>query len=278
MIKILFPPGCYGTFLARCIYNFSNLRQGEFQDFTFTDGSSHVYRSNQHANELIRVGHSTTLTIDDQDQVVTIVPSQDHALDYYNNQFYKEDSGHLVSYILKQISPAEAQEKLQTQWGYLGTFDTTVPRWIMREWCSFWIQDILDAWYSADDYVKINALRQTTTQDLFENFLPTLETIFIDLGLTFTVDRDIVDRQHQGFVKAQKFHNSEIKCRQIVSNVLSGVDAEVKIHSIFDEAYIQHLLRKNDLDLMCEGLDSFPISTAQLKKLTYETSNNCNPR
>ena len=47
MIKICYPPGTYGTYLARCVYYYTNLskvRPGEFEFDHY--GSSHSFRSN----------------------------------------------------------------------------------------------------------------------------------------------------------------------------------------------------------------------------------------
>ena len=66
-------------------------------------------------------------------------------------------------------------------------------------------------------------------------------------------------------------HNIQIRCQQYVSDLLNGVDSKIVLHSIFDEAYIQQLLRKHNLEIRCDGLNVFPDTTQQLKTLTYET-------
>ena len=98
MIKICFPPGCYGHYLGRCVYNFTNLRTGEFNDFEFnTLGSSHELRVDTELRQQLRVGHfayatdglqhEATLHVLPEDLAVTILPSPGHWVDYYNNQF-----------------------------------------------------------------------------------------------------------------------------------------------------------------------------------------------
>ena len=147
MIKIIFAPGCYGTYLSRCIYQYTNLNQEEYQSFDFdSTGSSHDFRSNSYAKKIILCEHIdqySSATKLDSDQLVVILPEPDHLLDYYNNQFVKQEKSQVVSYILKQFDQQTIKEKLRKNWDYIGLFDETVPRWILREWFSFWIQECL---------------------------------------------------------------------------------------------------------------------------------------
>jgi hypothetical protein len=240
----------------------------------FSDnGSSHQFWSKKkQLSTVIRYGHidDTALNVDCE-QVVVVVPCQDHGLDYYNNQFFKTQSDHLIGYILYQMSQDEASYKLKTHWGYTGKFDDTVPRWIMREWCSFWISDVLDQSYNSGEYNKIPATAQISTQDIFENWPQSFSQLALSLNLVVTVSIDTIKKQHENFLQVQKSHNIQFKCHQYVSDLLNNVDNELVLNSIFDEAYIQHLLRQHNLEIRCDGLDVFPSTTQQLKTLTYET-------
>jgi len=146
----------------------------------------------------------------------------------------------------------------------------------MREWCSFWINDVLEVAYNPLPYQEINSVAQLTTQDIFENYIELLIEIVAKLGLTFTVDLYIIQQQHKNFLSAQQLHNSQLRCEQYVQDLLDGTNTEITVYSIFDEAYIQHLLRSNNLELQCDSLDLFPVTTQQLKNLTYETMHNTN--
>lgn len=242
-------------------------------NFSFDDsGSSHQHRNDLYAKTLIQTGHLDTLSIEDNDRIVVILPCADHALDYYNNHFFKHEHGQLINYVLNQFSQAEAEQKLNTQWGYDGKFDATVPRWIMREWCSFWISDVLDTTFNLGEYNKIDATVQISTQDIFENWVESFDHLCLALSLTQTVDVNIIKKHHEEFLKVQKFHNAHLKCNQIVSNLLNDVDSKITLHSIFDEAYIQQLLRQHGFEIQCDGIDIFPSTTHQLKALVYKTT------
>jgi hypothetical protein len=277
MIKVYFPPGCYGTYFTKCLYNYTNLRNEPFVDFDFDQhGSSHQHRSNSHAQLVIKCGHIGTLASDTNDKLVSILPVCDNMLDYYNNQFFKQGHGALIDYILSQLSLDSAKNKLKDQWGYIGEFDEQVPQWILREWCSFWINDVLQQSYNGILYQNLQSEFHLTTKDIFENLPKILAQAADVLGLSITVDTNTINCQHQKFLQVQKFHNSQKRCQHYVHSLLADINETMTLHSIFDEAYIQQLLRQQKLELQCDGLDKFPTTTQHLKALTYETSDHCN--
>lgn len=270
MIKVCFPPGCYGTYVTQCVYNYTNLRTSPLVKFKFGNhGDSHGHRINNNAYSVIQSGHADTLCQTEHDRMVAILPCANYQLDYYNNQFFKENQGHIIDYILTQMSVTEAEQKLKTHWGYTGPFDNNVPHWILREWCSFWIDNVLKESYNTTTYMALKSVYQLSTQDIFENFEESLKQIAQVLGLTITVDQDIINDQHREFLSLQKFHNSQINCRRYVHNLLAGINYNMPLNSIFDEAYVQHLLRQQNLEIQCDGLNTFPTSTQDLKTILY---------
>ena len=272
MIKVYFPRGCYGTYLAQCIYNYTNLRTEPFEGLALNnDGSSHQFWTrSEELSSLIRHGHIEAAYMNvDAEHVVVVLPCQDHRLDYYNNHFFKTEKEQLINYILKQMSAQEVAHKLKTHWEYTGKFDSTVPRWILREWCSFWINDVLDLACGVTSYSKINSTIKISTQDIVENWKESFVQLMSALRLNLTVDVDTIEKQHEQFLALQKFHNIQLKCEQFVTNLINGVDSDIALHSIFDEAYIQHCLRLHNIELQCHELDVFPNTTQQLRNITY---------
>ena len=272
MIKVYFPHGCYGTYLSQCIYNYTNLRTEPFERLIFdTNGSSHHFRlKKEELSSIIRYGHIGALYLDvDADQVVVVLPCQDHRLDYHNNQFFKTGQEQFINYVLTQMSTEEAVHKLNLHWGYTGNLDSTIPRWIVREWCSFWLNDMFDQTYNLKEYNKINSTVKISTQDFFENWIETFYELALALKLFVTIDIDTIKKQHEQFLKLQKFHNIQLRCEQYVNDLINGVDSNITLHSIFDEAYIQQLLRQHDIEIRCHELDIFPSTTQDLKNLIY---------
>lgn len=273
MIKVYFPQGCYGSYVARCIYNFTNLRTTPFEDFVFDfNGSSHAFWNQRGKfNPNIQYGHLSTADIDFDDQsgkVIVILPDRNHRLDYLMNYFYKNEREQFVNYTSILLSATEIVNKLQNNWNYHGDLET-VPRWIMREWCSFWLSSFLEQCYSIEEYNNVDALLKISTNDIVDNWPKLFRQICNTLELTCTVDHNIMKKQHDQFVKLQKFHNIQLRCEQYVERILNDAHSAMTTHNIFDEAYIQHLLRQHKVEINCDGLNQFPTSTLQLKSLIY---------
>jgi hypothetical protein len=239
-------------------------------EFDNNGSSHHFWSKKEQLLPIIRYGHTDDPSLDiHADHVVTILPCQEHRLDYYNNQFFKTEHEQLINYVLTQISKDEAVYKLNTHWEYTGEFDNNVPRWIMREWSSFWINDVLTQSYHLDEYSKIDSTIQLLTQDIFENWTESFAKLAQTLNHALTVDADTIKKQHEQFLKLQKFHNIQLRCEQYVADLINGVDSNITLYSIFDEAYIQQLLRQHNIEIRCNGLDVFPSTTHQLRDLTY---------
>lgn len=271
MIKVYFPPGCYGTYIARCIYNFTNLRPIPFEDFIFdSNGSSHDFWNKQkELSSIINYGHIGAPYLNvDAENVVAVLPCRDHKLDYFDNQYFKAENERLFDYVLNQILEEEVFYKLKTHWNYTGKL-VDVPRWIMREWCSFWLNDVLKQSYESGEYNNIDSSVQILTPDIFDNWIESFAQMIQALQLTITVEVDVIKKQHNQFLKLQKFNNIQLKCEQYVKDVINDVNNNMTLHSIFDEAYVQYLLRQQNFEIHCDGLNIFPSTTQQLKTLIY---------
>ena len=273
MIKIVFPPGCYGTYLARCIYTYTNLRQEEFIPLDFDEhGGNHAYRDkNIGAHQFIKIGHLDTIDLDSEDTVIALLPDNDHNLDYYNNQFFKQYKGQLISYIKDQLSEKQISEKFKNQWGLNDDLTDLTPRWVLREWCSFWLVECWRNSYSVENYSTISNSTQVNTTQMVENFDTVFYKLINDLKLTLTVDPAIINQTHANFFVKQKFHNSQLRCQQWINKVFDSAESsEINIDTIFDEAYLQYLLRVQGFEIECDGLNQFPFQPSELKKIIYQ--------
>ena len=48
--------------------------------------------------------------------------------------------------------------------------------------------------------------------------------------------------------------------------------------TLIDEAYVQHSLREQGYEIQCDGLDTFPTNSRDLREIIYENSNTNNQR
>lgn len=272
MIKILFPPGCYGTYFSRCLYSYTSLSSGNATNFDFdTTGSSHEFRKNQLTNSLIWRGHLNTFVSKSEDKIITILPDSNHCLDYYNNQFIKQEKGALISFLQSQIGEVEIKNKLLQHWNYQSNTLKQIPTWILREWFSFWIEHCWNVGYSIDSYKQIPSDLQISTQDIFENIFEKLTECAIIIGKKLRINSETILFNHSQFVKHQQFHNAQIKCQHWVDQILHDeVEYPTPCITIFDESYVQYLLRKQNFEIQCDQLDKFPLSSLEMKKIIYK--------
>lgn len=219
----------------------------------------------------IWAGHFETFMANPGDQTVVILPCADHRLDYFNNQFVKNTKSLLIEYICNYMSKDQIYAKLKKHWGYEHGLNEYTPRWIIREWFSFFITDIWEHGYNYDRYFHVNSLVSIDTNDLFNNYQSSLIKIFDRLELKFRVDYPVIQKQHENFVKNQKFHciqkKCDIWCEQIINNDETGSMLNL---TIFDEAYIQHKLRILGYEIKCDNLNKFPTLLCEMHKLIYK--------
>lgn len=274
MIKVCYPPGCYGHYLTRSIYSYTNLRIEKYKNFEFDkSGSSHAHRKNKKSRLKIRYGHldlPDKITFDNNDDTVTILPCVDHRIDYYNNQFDKHAKKALIKYITLQLPNKEIAQKLNQGWGYKGKFGNDTPIWILREFISLWIVDCMNDGYSVDNYKNVHSKIQITTQDIFLNFQTVLHKICKELNLSINIDNELITENHTKFLSLQKYHNSQLRCQQWVDDIIVEKHSSNPCQTIFDESYVQHLLRASGFELQCDGLNILPTNSADMKKLIYK--------
>ena len=56
MITIVYPPGCYGHYIVKCLYYYTDLKNSNDEIFKFNEnGSSHDIRENKNLNDKIKI-------------------------------------------------------------------------------------------------------------------------------------------------------------------------------------------------------------------------------
>lgn len=276
MIKVHYPQGCYGNYLGQCLYYFTNLNTDYCKNFNIDSrGSSHAFFNNTKAHQHIQLGHFITdtdnlwpnITITAEDTLISILPLADHRLDYYNNHFSKHYQGDLIKAISEAFTADEIKHKLSAQWRYVGDFGPQVPPWILREFFSLCIGDVLHNMYN---HSNINNFIAVSTQVFFENFLPVFKSLCNRLELSIEVsDSDIVEN-NKVFINSQQYHNSQFMCERWVCSVIDNVPTTLHQTTLFEGAYIQYRLRQLGYEVQCDGLDVFPINSQDMTKLIYK--------
>ena len=272
MIKICFPPGCYGTYLSRCVYYYTNLGQHQYRSFEFDQhGSSHVFRN----NSCIQSAHvETDVIFGINDDTVVVLPCESQRLDYFNNSFVKENHSNLIYKLHGTFGVdilSEIDHKLREHWNYTGGFNDQTPRWIVREFCSMWISELFDKTFSLEQYQLVPHRLCITADDILSDHQNTLLKVFDVLKLQPMVPESEIISNHRNFLSAQKYIGSQLRCQQWCNDALEGTDSPTPCQTIFDEVYVQDRLRTLGFEIRCDGLDVFPRTSAELKEIIYKS-------
>jgi len=252
MIKIGWPPGCYGSYVMQCIFAYSNLGNGKIK--IGADGDSHAFRDSNKASLHFSNTHDWSFDLD-----VWINPTPGHELDYLSNHMVKQEDNNVIQTF--QQSFPNFKESL-SNWT-----DNDNSPWILREYSSFWInnQQYLDAYR-----VRPNA--SFDVNDLFNTDKDIFPSLINRLGLTVTTDSATMKVNQQQWIAKQRYHNLQHRCNAWVQDIVQDRNTPTPCHTIFDEAYVQHCLREQGYEIRCNGLNDFPKTSTELRELLYDQS------
>lgn len=253
-IHITWPPGCYGSYIMQSIYAYSNLSSGHKFIIDQT-GSSHTFRSSKAKKKYFVSDHSMSDNVD-----IIINSAAGHELDYFVNQFIKQQFNNVPAYLTSLFPDFKFQ--ISHQWG-------NTEDWAIREWISFWISDCLATAYT-------NNINADLTADSFfdenENTFPqAIIKCIKKLGLTVNADIDIIKTNHANWQKQQQCHNLQKRCDKWISEIIyTKENTPSPCITILDEAYVQNGLRQHGYEIRCFELNDFPKNSTELRQLLYK--------
>ena len=253
-IHVTWPPGCYGSYIMQSIYAYSNLGYGNKFIIDQT-GSSHTFRKSETRRKYFVIDHAMSDNAD-----IIISSAAGHELDYFVNQFIKEELSNVPAYLTALFPDFKFQ--ISEQWN-------SNEDWAAREWISFWLPDCFAAAYPNN----INA--DLTTAQLFdinEDIFPELIIGLIKkLGLSVNADIDIIKTNHADWQKQQRYHNLQKRCDKWISEIINThEDTPSPCITILDEAYVQSRLREHGYEIRCFELNVFPKTSNKLRSLLYK--------
>lgn len=265
MFNVIFPPGCYGTFLASSIYELTNLSSSD-TELSYVDsyGSSHAFRNNSLGGQKINFGHLyrfDSLNDIEKEKTVVILPNHQRWLDYIDNQFTKHINQNIEIFLNSWFGPA-GLNSLINKFESFENFDrlATVDRYVLREFISFWIIDVLNSSYgleTVEKYKAIGAKMVIHADDIHNNYSDTIERIAQKFNL-ITKPAELISQKYNNFSSAQKFHKMQETCDNWLDNFLKGENCSFPGLTIIDEAYVQAKLRMNGFDIKCLGINEWP--------------------
>lgn len=269
---IFFLPGCYGNYLTKCLYVFTHLNQETPGAFTFgTHGHSHDFAKNSAYNKVIGCFHYGTTVdlpeISPETRTVCLTANAGHRLDYYDNQFAKLSNLDIKQHLPHFFDHIETSHKLLEGWRPKNLSDP--EPWIVREWCSFWLPQCLREGYNVPVPDCLSKDIVFDCQQLFHDFVEVFVQITLELDLKITCPLETIKKTHTQFLALQTFNGMQDRCEKFVGDVLSDACSLSPCQTIFDQAYVQSLLRDRGHELYCDGLDAWPGTARELQQLLH---------
>ena len=286
-INIFYVAGMYGSTIDYIL----QFTQDKSLDTTvLSDGSMHAHIKNFHVTNnhtLQKLTYLRTTTSQMCDiiypwsdkkfnDIISLIPHQQHKniLVHANNledceltllnQYYKIAYGKTKTNGL-EIFEDSASENFK-KWNECYTSWQDMQTWEWREWFSFTYPGYTSEWiasqYQSPDYffkLSINDLLYNTVNsviNILNHCQIPISTHVIDFATNWKhTQQHIINKLNQ------------IDC--IVESILEDECFEWKSLSIIEEAIIQTRLRKHGFELACDGLNKFPCTTKDLKKVLY---------
>lgn len=267
-IKVVFAPGCYGHYLAQCIYTHSNLNHDGHRLSIGISGDSHQSRHANWFGDSVYCEHLDVYQEGTSDHIVVIVPDRYHALDYFVANYVKTYRGNWVAWMQRHHN--ECHSLLQN-WGTYHSWNQ-VPRWVQREFMSLNIDAWLLAGYDTNSYQRLRSTYTLKTNDLFTSMSSWFGKMLLSLGLVQIKSDAVIDKLHSRFIQQQSCHDLQNHCIQWCEHVLCGTESQIEVLNVAQEAYIQAWFRRAGYEVKCHDLETLPTCSLQMKKLLYETS------
>tara|TARA_B100000902_G_scaffold190582_1_gene182177 strand:- start:2196 stop:3002 length:807 start_codon:yes stop_codon:yes gene_type:complete len=261
-IHVTWVPGGYGSYMMQSIYAYSNL--GATSNIIIdSTGSSHTFRDGAEKKKYFDTAVFGEHT---NDSDVIVGPAHGHMLDYFVNEYIKQELNNLPQYFNHFFKDHKSQ--IDENWN-------NKQDWAAREWISFWILDVLNASYGKDSRIDL------TTDKLFDEnqdvFPAEITSIIEKLGLSVVADIDTIKTNHTNWQKQQQCNNLQKRCDEWVNEIITtNKNTPSPCITILDEAYVQSLIRRHGYEIRCFGLDTFPKTSNEIRKLLYKESANDN--
>lgn len=289
-VAIAFNGGVYGTYLEWCLTTLSstNASVPPFSNI----GNSHNFKGNHLLNisgwknfkaanfsaQFVRL-HPKTLQAeslsanmdylcDTADSVVYLYPDSESILLSLNNFTYKIWN----DWWENTFSTEEHIEKLYRHWPISkDTKISDIPNWIKREFLSFYL---MPAWFAQVEWNHLATWQHpkccvVTVNQLLYDFENTIQRIKEHCNLNFEKNVAELIPFHQQNLKLQKYIAQDRICNQIVNDVVANRQFSWDELTLTSESWIQWELRNRGFEIRCDGLDTFPTNSIQLRELLY---------
>jgi hypothetical protein len=211
--------------------------------------------------------------LDSVDRMIYIYPDTDSALLVINNWLSKVRK----DWWAHDIVSAQGLEKIHANWpSCAGRSADDIPTWVRREFLSFYLmpawQDQVE-WYHPDAWHDSRCII-ITVSELLHDFESCLSKLQQFANLSFKKNISEILPYHKIMLELQQYRTQDQLCKNIVEATIndSMFDWSGQEIPLPSQSWIQWQLRNSGWELACDGLDTWPTNSVQLKQLLYLTN------
>jgi hypothetical protein len=256
----VFCPGSYGTYLAWCIYTYSNLNKLGKIDLPFgPSGSCHLFR-NHIGIKILPTMHALP---DPGSNIVYITPSSARAIEYLDNQLAKQSE--FNNYEILESILSNYKEKLLVGWA-----SNNPERWQERELLSLFLPHMFKDQMSEYLNTPIDNFKNTiqiNSEEIFNDLRQCLNNIFTFFNLKSIDTIEKLEEVHVMYFDLQQNLNKGQLTIDYVDAAIVGKSFTIENCTLYDEAWVQHLLREKGFEVKCYNLNKFPLCASNLTPL-----------
>ena len=285
MISVLFPAGGFGSTIEYCIRRFSK----EFATIDATvadDGSMHTFCKIHHPLRMIEINEMLAA---DADIATITYPNLDKLPPSETLKIFKQlrvDMESVVFVAMPEIrqvlrnqlfvfnkillNPAFVSKLFDNstrfnQWNPQYTSVDDMERWEQREMLSLEFQDLSATCVAAE--LADDRWCTITPDELLTDFAQTIKKIITYLHLTLVNEGDLEEFASVWIKKQQYILDQYQLIENIVDHTINSASPCLMWEplDLVNEALIQSMLRNQGFDLLCHGLNDFPLDSNSLR-------------
>lgn len=277
MNTILFPKGAFGSTIEYCLRNFSQELES-IQAEVQADGSMHSFSKEFHPIQIDQIDQRTHWEIatplytglDHLDPLTTVqkiksrLTAKQNLILIYFSRPSQVHRNYLFTYYKTPDYVKDVLKNKPRDWNPNYTCVADMQPYEIREALSLLINE-------TEYFLQVinEALPEwlcVTPDDILYNFKNTIITILEHCNLTLDPASDI-DNFYKEWFEKQQYILEEFQTIQRILKSVQDRPSEWAPLSIMGEAIVQHCLRTQGIEIACHGLNQFPTSTEELKRV-----------
>ncbi len=293
MIHVFFVPGMHGSMIEHVLKAYTRERRNDRVDI-LPDGSMHLAPKDFHFGQLDIL--SDNLIPENEDTITTpIYPMANARLPKIIELFsqrawtWKHDRKilvHAADQSWAEINMLFQYHKIVRgsvnrgfdifvgggienvrRWNSKYSHWNQMRPWEFREWMSLLYPSWVNEWINSPNDVTDEWLT-ISNRDIISDISGTVNRVISFCGLTPRDELDLFLTEYRS--RQQYVIDEHFWAHRAVQHTLAGVDVTWPSLTPVGESIVQHHLRLNGWEIECDGLDTFPTNSLQLKKLLYQ--------